>query len=537
MILLPNMRRAVFPGVATLLLGITCVLHFWKIGLLPSGFYGDECSIAYNAYCIAETGADEYGTRYPVLFRGFDNYHDPVMVYSLVPLIKVFGLKEWVARFPSAVFHVLASVMFALLVQEYCRNRWISLACGFVFSVIPWAFPVSRTVSAGYSPMLFGMAAGWLWLLKAFGERSHGYAVAAGVAWAFAMYAHNIGRPMTAMLLISFLLCHNRLLLSRWRIGATFSASYVATLLPMIVWVLRTPQSLTTRFGTLSIFQDHPTIPVVLQRFGSRFVEYFSPQFLLVHGDSNVRHNIGFGGELFWSLAPLILAGLYVVIRFFRRQPHYRFLAVGTLIYPTTASLTDDHMHSMRSVNGVVFWILLAAVGARLLWQKGGGWRKLLLVILCAGSVEIALYLRTYFGSGYQSSCRSHFQGQLADALKYCFQHVGKGEVLYLSDSTFSPHGSIVNAKLKPFLYSYVLFYGKIDPRKYQQTGFPMDTVQLYKNDAPKPGLLLRCNLRLVSTIGPQWALNVEPLPAGSVPLTRIPFPTLDFQYEIFKIP
>jgi predicted membrane-bound mannosyltransferase len=176
------MKRAVFRGVATLLLGITCVLHFWKIGLLPSGLYGDECSIAYNAYCIAETGADEYGTRYPVFFRGFDNYHDPVMVYSLVPLIKVFGLQESVARLPSAVFHILASVIFALLVQEYCRDRWISLACGFVFSVIPWAFPVSRTVSAGYTPMLFGMVAGWLWLLKAFGERSHGYAVAAGVA-------------------------------------------------------------------------------------------------------------------------------------------------------------------------------------------------------------------------------------------------------------------------------------------------------------------------------------------------------------------
>ena len=409
---------------AVLLLVLTGVLHFWKFGFVPSGLYGDECSIAYNAYSIAETGADEYGTRYPVFFRGFDNYHDPVMVYCLVPLVKMFGLNEWVARLPSAVFHLLASIMFALLVQEYCRNRWIALASGFVFSVIPWVFPVSRTISAGYTPMLLGMAAGWLWLMRAFGKRSHGYAVAAGVAWAFAMYAHNIGRPMTALLLVSFALVYNRLLLSRWKIGATFAISYAATLVPMIVWVLRNPQALTTRFDTLSIFQDHPTIPVLFERFGSRFVEYFSPQFLLVHGDSNVRHNIGFGGELFWFLAPLVVLGIFVVIRYFRRHPHYRFLAVGTLIYPSAACLTEDHMHSMRSINGVIFWALLAAVGARLLWQRKGAWRKLLVVIMCAGGVEITLYLRAYFGSAYQSSCRIFFQGELADALKYCFHHL-----------------------------------------------------------------------------------------------------------------
>jgi 4-amino-4-deoxy-L-arabinose transferase-like glycosyltransferase len=537
MILPPTTRRAVFWCIATLLLAITCVLHFWKIGFLPSGLQGDECSIAYNAYCITETGADEYGTRYPMFFRGFDVYYDPVMVYCLVPLMKIFGLQEWAARLPSAVFHILASVMFALLAQEYCRNRWIALASGFVFSVVPWTFPVSRAIAGGYTPMLFGMVAGWLWLLRAFGKRSHGYAVAAGVAWAFAMYAHNIGRPMTALLLVCYLLAYNRLLLSRWKIGATFFASYVATLLPMIVWVLRTPQSLTTRFETLSIFQDHPSILVFLQRFGSRFVEYFTPQFLLLHGDPNLRHNIGFGGELFWFLGPLIPIGLFVVIRFFRWQPHYRFLTIGTLVYPTAASLTEDHMHSMRSLNGVIFWILLAAIGTRLLWQKRAAWRDLLLVLMCVGNIEIALYMRAYFGPEYQSSCRDFFQGQLADALKYCFQHLSHDEILYVSDSTFSPHGSIVNAELKPFLYAYVLFYGKIDSRKYQQTGFPMDTVQLYENYAPKPGLLLRCNFRLLSITDPQWASNDEPLPSGSHLLARFPFPNPDLQFEVFKIP
>jgi hypothetical protein len=448
--------------------------------------------------------------------RGFDNYHDPVMVYCLVPLIKMFWLNEWVARLPSAVFHLLASVAFGFLAQEYCRNRWIGLGSGFVFSVIPWVFPVSRTISAGYTPMLLGMTAGWLWLMRAFGRQSQRCAVAAGAAWAFAMYAHNIGRPMTALLLVSLAIAYNRLLLTCWKIGATVCASFVATLLPMILWARQHPQALTARFDTLSIFRDHPSISLLVRRFGWRFLEYFSPQFLWWHGDSNVRHNIGFGGELFWFLAPLIVLGILVVIRGFRRQARYRFLALGTLVYPAAACLTQDHLHSMRSVNGVIGWVLLAALGARLLWQKNGPGRKLLLIILCAGTVEISLYLRTYFGVRYQAYCRSVFHGQLADALKYCFQHLSADQTLYISDSTFCPHGPIVNSRLKPFLYAYVLFYGKFEPAQYQRAGFPLGPVRLYEDAAPKPGLLLRCNFRWASPTEARWIRNAEPLPNGS---------------------
>jgi 4-amino-4-deoxy-L-arabinose transferase-like glycosyltransferase len=532
---------------AGLLLTITCFAHFWKIGLVPAGLYGDECSIAYNAYSIAETGADEYGTRYPLFFRGFDNYHDPVMVYTLVPLVSMFGLEEWAVRLPSAIFHILASVMFALLVQQHCRNKWISLAGGFVFSVIPWVLPVSRTNSAGYTPMLLGMTAGWLWLLKAFGQKSHCYAAAAGFAWAFAMYAHHTGRPMTALLLIGFALCFNRLLLSRWRIGLTFAVSYVAALIPMIIWALRAPQALTERFQTISIFQDHPSLPVVLGRFGSRFLEYFSPRFLFLSGDPIPRHHTGFGGELSWFLAPLIIAGLYAAIRFFRRRPQYRFLVLGTLIYPIAASLTTDRMHSMRCVNGVIFWLLLAAVGAQWLWQKKVIWQKLLLVVLCAGTIEISLYVHSYFGQRYQDFCRPYFQGELAEALKYCFQLLGKDERLYISTSAFSPHKSIIDAKLKPFLYAYVLFYGKIDPRQFQQAGLP-ESIRLYDPDEQlQPGLVLRCNFFYLPNNDPQWVPNAEPVPDGTVLLKTIPFATVllktipfadsGLQYDILRLP
>jgi 4-amino-4-deoxy-L-arabinose transferase-like glycosyltransferase len=549
MILPPTTRRVVFWCIATLLLAITCVLHFWRIGSVPPGFTGDECSIAYNAYCIVRTGADESGNKFPLYFRSV-SYQDPVMIYCSVPLVALFGLHEWVARLPSAVFYILASVAFGFLVQEHWRNKWLSLFGGLLFSLIPWGFPISRTVGPGQTALLFGLTAGWLFSLRAVRKRSFHCAVAAGAAFALAMYAYNAGRLMCPLLLVCFGVAFGRLLRSRWKVTAVFLTAYLTSLLPMIVHVVRAPGVFTNRFEEVSLFGNHPSWTGALFEIVTRYLDYFNPRFLFLTGDFQVRHHTGFGGELFWFTMPLILVGLYCLVRSFRTQPYYRFLALALLVYPAAASLTVDRMHSMRCVNGLIPWLLLAMLGARWLWDKRGTWRKLLLLMLCAGSVELALYLRNYFGPGYQSSCRSVFQSELADALKYCFHHLDDDQVLYISDSTFSPYGSIVNAELKPFLYAYVLFYGKIDPRKYQQTGFPMDTVRLYDNNTPKPGLLLHCNFRLSSTTEQQrarfagdefvvdlFARNDEPLPAGSVLLTRIPFPDPDVQFEIFKIP
>ena len=76
--------KLVYRFVALTALLAVCFLHFWKLGSAPRGFYADEASIAWNAECIAKTGADEYGVKYPVFFRCFDTYTDPVDVYSAV---------------------------------------------------------------------------------------------------------------------------------------------------------------------------------------------------------------------------------------------------------------------------------------------------------------------------------------------------------------------------------------------------------------------------------------------------------------------
>ncbi len=509
--------RVVYWAAALMALLAVCFLHFWKLGTAPRGFFMDEASAAYNAYCIANTGADEYGMRHPVFFRCFDNYQDPVMIYSLAPLVGAFGLTQGVARFPSALFQILAAATFGFLVYEYCRNRWLSLLGAVVFALVPWAFPVSRGISSGYTAMLFGMNLGWLCFLIALRRKSHRYAALAGIAWAFAMYAHNVGRPVTAVWLIGFGLALNRLLMKRWRIWLSFSFSFLLGLLPMIISVLRSPESLTTRFRYIGIFHGHALLRNAVDRFAVRYIEYFSPRFLWVTGDTNLRHNTGFSGELFVFTVPLILAGLYCVIRLFRNQPYYRVLAVTLVTYPLAASLTVDRMHATRSINGVIPWLLLAMLGANVLWRHRLVGRKLLVVICAAGVLEVAAYFADYFGR-YQTRCPVAFHTAFTDSLKYCFHRIHSNETLYVSGSVGANCGASLDTDFKPFVYAFLLFYGKIDPSTYQRSGFSNTVVRPYLEQVDQPGLLLRCNYTAIHTLtleGPQYKAipNSESIP------------------------
>ncbi len=61
--------RISFAAAAALLLGLSCLLHFYRLSSIPDGLFIDECSVGYNAWCMAETGRDEHGTSWPVFFR------------------------------------------------------------------------------------------------------------------------------------------------------------------------------------------------------------------------------------------------------------------------------------------------------------------------------------------------------------------------------------------------------------------------------------------------------------------------------------
>ena len=514
---------------------VVCALHLWKLGSAPKGFYVDEASIAYNAYCIGQTGADEYGTHWPVFFRCFDTYTDAVDVYSAVLPIRFLGLNQLTAHLPSALFDLMACVAFFILLRQWRVGEWLALAGAVAFSVVPWVFPLSRNGAfAGHTAALMGLVLGLVLTDAALRRRSNGLAILAGVAWALAFYAHQSIRPVLALLAAGSAVVLWRSLVRRWRVVLVMLGSAFAVLLPMIISVARFPQALTARFNQVGLSSETGSVWNMVTGVASRYADYFGPRFLFISGDDELRHHTGHGGELYWCLVPLILAGLYVAIRYWRSQPRYRVVLIGLLVSPVAAALTIDRMHSTRGVYAVVFWLTLAVIGARALWHHKRLGRKLLVVICAAGLIECGAYLADYFGP-YQARCRKTFQTAFTEALTYCFNHVHGNQVLYVSGSVGTTCSTSVDPDFKPFVYMYLLYYGRIDPWTYQHGGFSNTIIRPYLERIDRPGLLLRCNYTPDRLQTPFKALpNDESIPTNAILAAMFSERPLD--YEVYEV-
>jgi 4-amino-4-deoxy-L-arabinose transferase-like glycosyltransferase len=122
------------------------VAHTWHIATLPSGFFVDESSIAWNAHLIEQSGRDEHGVPWPLYFKAFGEYKNPLYIYLLALLYKVFGYSELVTRLDSAFCWALGSGFTYLLGQRLFPDRTSRLYVMLCLGFTPWLFSLSRVL-------------------------------------------------------------------------------------------------------------------------------------------------------------------------------------------------------------------------------------------------------------------------------------------------------------------------------------------------------------------------------------------------------
>src|ERR1043166_5012720 len=112
----------------------------------PAGFYIDESSIAYNAHSIAQTGHDEHGEAWPLYFRAFGDYKNPVYIYLLAGIFKLTGPSILAARLLSALLGFAAALLIGLLAWQITKRRAVALALTMTALLTPWLFELGRVV-------------------------------------------------------------------------------------------------------------------------------------------------------------------------------------------------------------------------------------------------------------------------------------------------------------------------------------------------------------------------------------------------------
>ena len=108
-----------------ILLGIVLIssfLRLYHLQSVPPQPTVDEVSIGWNAYSILKTGADEYGNKFPVLLRAYDDWRPALYTYMVVPFVSIFGLDVFAVRLPSVILSILTIFAVYFLVKELFKE-------------------------------------------------------------------------------------------------------------------------------------------------------------------------------------------------------------------------------------------------------------------------------------------------------------------------------------------------------------------------------------------------------------------------------
>ena len=460
----------------------------------PPGLYLDEASIGYNAWTIAHFGVDEHGNGWPLYFQAFGEYKNPVYVYALVPFVRFLTLTATTVRLPAALFGLLAIAFVTLAAWRITRSRWVALLALALAALTPWLTQESRL---GFEVIsLVAALAGALWCLSGEPLRSRARFAAAGAFLAVSIFAYSTGRVEVLLFTAAFIAVFARRRHRGWWVTPLIVG--VAYLL-LGLWALQHPGALTEEFNLRSIASDGAPLGTLIGRWAGNYLSYFSPEFLFVHGDTNLRHNTGYAGMLPAIAAPLLLLGLVWCVRR-RREALPKFVLLCLILGPAAAAAVNNYglPHSLRAADMLPFWLLLAVLGldeARHLAGRIAPMRVALVALFAAGLlVQGSLYLVDMY-TAYPVRAAVWFDDGLPAAIAGAWRQAEGHTVLvsttfdtpsaYIyADFTLLPPPPARPAPLNDFPQMTALRIAFGDPGQISAAARPGDLVVLAPQDA-----------------------------------------------------
>lgn len=460
-----------------LILLLAFFLRIIKVGSFPP-LYTDEASFGYNAYSILKTGRDEYGQFLPVVLRSFGDYKPALSSYLSIPFVSLFGLNELSTRLPSVILGTLTVLFTYLLTKEIFNKSTIryplSAISSFLLAISPWHIHLTRmTMLVGIE--LFFTTAGIYFFLKGTRTKSY-FLLLSAVFFSLGFYAYYGVRLTMPLILVLLFILYRRELVRRKK--AVFQAGLLALLilLPLFLTLLKQPEILTARVKWVSLFR-YPEVrgkiwqaisldqgmrfwlvrllhnkPVFYSKdILRRFLEHFSPEFLIFAGDKAAPFHIWGMGVSYLVLFPFLLLGFVCFFKKFKKDWWLIFFWV--LVAPLPASLTAYTPAANRAFGMVVPLQIFTALGLVSFFSTFKK-KKLAVLLSLFLILNFVYFLRQYFYVTLRKIPREYRYGQ-----KELIEFVKEKEVNF----------DKVVASGRATGYIFFLFYQSYSPEKYWQ--------------------------------------------------------------------
>jgi 4-amino-4-deoxy-L-arabinose transferase-like glycosyltransferase len=450
----PN--KSIYLGVIVIFF-IAFFLRFYKLDSYPLQINQDELSNIYDGYCIAETGADRWGDKYPIILKGFGDHDNrpPLYSYLAAGTIKLFGYSIPAGRLPSAIIG-FASLILLFIVAVKIDGIAYGLTCLTIAALSPWHLLFSRIAHEGAAlPPFFLILSLYLLVLCKESNYKLSKIVLLGFVVGFATNAYQATKfiffIISIVLAIKVFYKTNK----NFNKALTFIFSVALGALPQIIAALKYPDRFFSRANDQLI--DVPFGMPLIKLITSNFLSNFDPKYLfLSFGEFN---NLSIGRLIFIEIA-FFYIGLVLFYFIFKRNKiiDVKVIYIYLFVALLPAAITKDNPHALRTSVSILLFPLFTGSSVYYLFKKiasieYGYLLNILLVIILA--VNSAFYIKTYTKSmPLRGKGQQYGQVAMYGKLK---EYDSKFKNVYIQH-----YGA--------FQYLFVASYCGISPKEYQSS-------------------------------------------------------------------
>jgi 4-amino-4-deoxy-L-arabinose transferase-like glycosyltransferase len=442
----------------------------YRIAQIPQSLYWDEASIGYNAFAVATDLKDEWGEKLPLHFRAFGEFKLPVYIYTVAVFVKAIGLNEYAVRLPAVLYSLGTLIVVYLLTKKITGGEGVAILASFILSVSPWFFIFSRTGYEATAGLFFFLLAIYLFIFGV--DKKPGVNKKLlfffGVTFLIAsIYSYTVYRLLSLPVLLFFTILTLQKGFRKELPVVLFSLLFfVVSLIPIVrLFIYDAGFGRAQGFALIPGFRQvydlagKPRFQITFNRteginwwqnvatMGRNYFSHFSPNFLFLSGDGNPRSQIPGHGQLYMFEIPLVLLGLFAVVK--RKKILYYLPLALLLIAPIPAALTKESPHALRALLAAPAFAMISALGVYYLRENV---KKLSMIVLVVIIAAYYLFFENYvvdFATKYSSETSSDWQYQY----KEIFANQKSGVV---TDKYGQP-------------YIFALYYLKYHPSKFRE--------------------------------------------------------------------
>lgn len=483
-----------------LIFALASFLRFYHLDRAPSGVLVDEANFGYIAYSLLQTGADEHGHSWPLIFQGFGDQKLPGYAYLLLPFIYILDLSVASTRAPSALVGSLSVFLMFFLLKKLFVSDKLALTGAFLMALSPFPFFMSRFAFESNLGLFFFLIALNGVVRISDSKRPLWWALVAGLFSGLTWYSYIAYRPITFALLMIFAFVSWRTLRESKKLMLVMMASFMLVVTPFLISGFGGSNS--SRLKQIGIFYDQ-SIPVtvieqrtfcsnsapnlwcyalfnkpaiIVPAILGRFFSTFSPSYLAFSGDSDGFLTVKNYGQFALFLYPFFILGLMILSldrkKLFRSKQSNIFWVLvisGLLITPLPAIISGEPQ-KIRLSPLLPFLIIVYVIGIRYAWRAIINWYKkskynfipnktfkriLLTLALLLFLIESSRFFTNYF-TVHASKNDYMYQSEMRGAMELADTLIKKGNKVVVSSSLSEPA-------------IFYAFYSKMDPRLYQQ--------------------------------------------------------------------